>query len=112
MERRREEKLCPPPPCCCKAKLAWEELPIRICVHCDVGFGNTLTIRGNAGGLCWCKGLPLCNRGADCWCWGSEKPLCGEYKLLINDATWELGENHRFCPGEVQKITPSFSPKA
>jgi hypothetical protein len=96
---------------CCCGKVPVQgaaELPIRICVRCDVGFGNHLTIRGNACGLCWCKGLPLCNKGADCWCWGSEKPLCGEYKLLINDEIWEEGENHRFSPGTVQKITPKF----
>jgi tRNA-specific 2-thiouridylase len=105
----QEEKPRPVGCCCGKGPVQGAtELPIRICVQCDVGFGNHLTIRGNGCGLCWCKGLPLCNRGADCWCWGADKPLCGEYKLLINDEVWELGENHRFCPGTVQKICPQF----
>ncbi|MDR0340380.1 MAG: hypothetical protein LBH53_02330 [Puniceicoccales bacterium] len=68
---------------------------LRIVARVDVGFNNWLTIRGRGAGLSWDWGVPLKNEGPDRWVWEGVGPL--EYKLLLNDALWELGENRVYA---------------
>jgi hypothetical protein len=81
---------------------------LRITVKIDVGLGNWLTIRGCGGGLGWDKGVPLKNMGPDVWVWETCTYDDVEFKLLINDAHWECGDNHRCSGGESVTVTPLF----
>lgn len=85
----------------------------RIVVQCDVGFSNTVYVRGHgAPHLSWDKGVALKNVKADEWVWETEEPFqAGEFKVLINDKTYELGENHPILPGASMRINPKFPKK-
>jgi len=80
-----------------------------IVAQIDIGFGNTLYIRGEGAGLSWEKGLPMGNLSADQW-----RVLLGKttapitFKFLINDLTWSSGEDYKVEPGETVTIVPQF----
>ena len=82
----------------------------RIVIHCDTGFGNGLTIRGNTSPLRWDFGQRCENKNADTWVFETERPKDGElrFKVLLNDAVWERGEDHRAAVGRETHIFPSF----
>lgn len=83
--------------------------PARIVVKYDVGFNNTLSIRGNGAGLSWDRGAPLKNIGPDEWVWETNAPFTDcEFKVLINDQNYECGENHHLSPSSKFQYTPSF----
>ena len=75
----------------------------------DVGFGNTLHIRGDGPVLSWDSGLPL-----DCYAdseWsitlsGASAPVV--FKFLVNDQTWSTGENYVVEAGSSVVLEPSF----
>ena len=81
----------------------------RVTARIDVGFGNSLFIRGEGNGLSWEYGQPLtCVDGA-AWVWSS--PSASEestFKLLLNDQVWCQGENFRVAPGSQLEIAPHF----
>lgn len=81
----------------------------RIVIKFDVGFKNLITIRGKGAGLSWDRGLSLKNTKADEWVWETETLFTtGEFKVLINDTHYELGENHTLrCGASIQYI-PKF----
>ena len=75
----------------------------------DVGFGNMLYLRGDAPGLSWKKGVPMDCQSADSW----SITMSGvkdafEYKVLINDIHWALGENNLAKPGVANSTNSSF----
>jgi len=76
----------------------------------DVGFGNSLYIRGQGDGLSWDKGTPLECVDATKWVW-STKSAEGtiEFKLLLNDQVWAQGEKMSVAAGESMEATPVFS---
>lgn len=81
----------------------------RIVVKFDVGFSNTLSIRGHGANLSWERGLPLKNIKSDEWVWETDLPFtAGEFKVLINDRQYEAGENHKLNCGAVIQYTPRF----
>ncbi len=81
----------------------------QIVVKYDVGMNNTLSIRGNGAGLSWDRGVPLKNVGPDEWVWETNAPFSDcEFKVLINDQSFECGENHHLGPGAKLQYTPSF----
>lgn len=81
----------------------------RILVKYDVGFNNSITIRGKGAGLNWDRGLSLKNIKADEWVWETDTPFTtGEFKVLINDTKYELGENHTLRCGASIQYTPKF----
>jgi len=82
----------------------------RIVVQCDVGFANSLYVRGEGiPHLNWEKGTPLKNVKADEWVWETDEPFkAGEFKVLINDQTYEVGENHPIHPGSSIRLNPKF----
>ena len=100
-----EKKTCKgKPKCTCKKKTI-----TGIQVTYDVGWGNTLFIRGEGGSLNWDKGIPLqYDEKKAHWYWEckTEKPI--EFKLLINDETWSEGDNFILKPGKTKKLQPSF----
>lgn len=81
----------------------------QICVRFDVGFNNTLYLRGSGADLSWDHGVPLKNVGPDEWIWETNKAIKAcEFKVLVNDELYELGENHQISKGEKVKLTPVF----
>jgi len=80
-----------------------------VVARCDVGFGNTVFIRGEGKGLSWEVGIPLSNNGRDEWVWTSTEIVVDTpFKLLLNDETWAEGENCIAIPGTTVEITPRF----
>lgn len=81
----------------------------RILIKYDVGFNNTLYIRGNFANLNWIKGIPMQNLSADVWVWECDKIFPpGEFKVLINDNVYESGPNHNIECGAAINYTPQF----
>ena len=75
----------------------------------DIGFGNLLYIRGDAPGLSWKSGVPMDCKGADSWSVSmSDANSAFEYKVLINDIHWAVGENDIAQPGVTSTTEPSF----
>ncbi len=82
----------------------------KVVVKIDVGFKNALYIRGSGGGLSWEKGKLMKNMGADTWVWETDFPIkeC-EFKVLVNDQSYEEGENHRLMACKTVQYTPRFA---
>ena len=81
----------------------------RITIKYDVGFNNTLYLRGKGANLSWDKGIILKNVKADEWVWETDTPFTtGEFKVLINDKHYEMGENHPLTCGANIHYTPKF----
>jgi hypothetical protein len=75
----------------------------------DIGFGNTLYIRGEGAGLSWDAGVALDCLADDKWSItlpASSKPVT--YKLLINDLSWSTGADFVTASGQSVSLTPSF----
>lgn len=82
----------------------------KVIIHCDVGFGNTLFIRGDIKPLNWDFGQRCENINANTWQFVMERPVsgCVEFKVLLNDTIWESGSNHVVRVGNTIEITPAF----
>ncbi len=81
----------------------------RIIIHYDVGFPNSLYIRGEGGPLSWEKGLLLKNIKSDEWAWETTEPFTScQFKILINDCEFENGDNHTIMCGASIDYTPQF----
>lgn len=74
----------------------------------DVGFGNTLYLRGEGKGLNWNQGIPLTNVDGSTWQWSGEADEKLKVKLLLNDAVWAKGEDLVVAPGQKLQIAPAF----
>jgi|LakMenE01Jun11ns_1017448.scaffolds.fasta_scaffold9468971_2 hypothetical protein len=81
----------------------------RIIVKYDAGFGNALYIRGKGANLNWNRGIMLRNVKPDEWHWETDLPFneC-EFKVLINDQCYEIGDNHPLTAGSSIQYTPKF----
>lgn len=75
----------------------------------DVGFGNSLTLRGDGPGLSWETGLALECVADDRWSITLPETthpiIC---KFLINDLTWSVGEDYTVLPGSSVVLSPAF----
>lgn len=74
----------------------------------DVGFGNTLYLRGQGPGLSWDRGVPCECVDRNTWRWtapGAEKLT---FKLLLNDSIWARGADLVIGPGEKLQVVPAF----
>lgn len=81
----------------------------RIIVKYDIGFNNQITLRGKGANLSWDKGVVLKNVKPDEWIWESDLPFTTcEFKVLINDMHYELGDNHPLSCGASIQYTPRF----
>jgi hypothetical protein len=75
----------------------------------DVGFGNTLYLRGEGPGLNWEKGVPMNCLADDRWSLTiaeSAQPIV--FKFLLNDETWCAGDDLIAAPGKAASFTPEF----
>lgn len=82
----------------------------RIAIKYDVGFGNAIYLRGKGALLSWDKGILLRNVKTDEWIWETETPFTScEFKVLINDKTYELGANHTLTCGSSIQYSPKFN---
>ena len=81
----------------------------KITLKYDVGYNNHMYLRGNGVNLKWDVGVLLKNTKYDEWVWESKTPFSSlEFKALINDQQYELGENHKITYGSTIKYTPKF----
>ena len=82
---------------------------VSINAKIDIGFGNSLFVRGDGAGLSWEKGAPLSCTSGDTWTIvlsGVEKPFA--FKFLINDEAWSADPNFEAAPGDTVTVTPVF----
>ena len=81
----------------------------RVVIKYDVGFNNSLSLRGKGANLSWNAATPLKNVKNDEWVWETEISFntC-EFKVLINDSQYEIGENHPISCGASLHYTPKF----
>ena len=82
----------------------------RVTVRCNCGFHNNLFIRGEGvPGLTWQRGLPMKCIKADEWVWETDKPFHkAQFKILVNDAQYEQGNNHNLDCGKICTVAPRF----
>ncbi len=76
----------------------------------DVGFGNSLYIRGEGAGLSWETGILMENVGNDVWVWTTSEIADEElaFKFLVNDESWSAGDNLSAAVGETTTLYPCF----
>jgi hypothetical protein len=82
--------------------------PVTIEAKIDVGFGNTLYLRGEGLGLSWTQGVPLTCVDGKTWKWTGETTEQLKFKLLLNDQVWSQGEDLVATPGQKLEISPAF----
>ena len=101
-------KAAVPPPIVAKP-VAPARLVTGITALINVGYGNTLFIRGEGPGLSWDKGIPLDIVADDKWTITlpeSVRPVV--FKFLLNDVSWSSGEDYTIAPGTSISVTPVF----
>lgn len=83
--------------------------PTVVTAKIDVGYGNTLFIRGQGDGLSWETGTPLTCVDASTWVWSSQRAK-GKvvFKLLVNDRVWAQGEDLSVDAGQRAEVAPAF----
>jgi hypothetical protein len=89
-----------------KGKLEKTTIVARV----DVGFGNSLYLRGEGNGLSWDKGIPLENVGPYEWTFSTTKAK-GDltFKFLINDEIWAESDNITVPKGGTSISSPVFA---
>ena len=88
---------------------AKKALKTSIVAYVDVGFGNTLFIRGEGTGLSWEKGIPLQNISATEWAFDTSKATGTiTFKFLINDQLWAAGDDLTVKAGSKSISSPEF----
>jgi len=98
------------------AKKAAKKAPAKkvektsIIARVDVGFGNSLYIRGEGAGLSWDKGVQLDNVSPYEWAFATTSAK-GDvtFKFLINDEIWADGENLSVAKGGTSISSPVFA---
>ena len=82
----------------------------NIIARVDVGFGNSLYVRGEGAGLSWEKGVAMDNVSPYEWSFKSTKAK-GEvvFKFLINDEIWGEGEDLTVAAGSTSISSPTFA---
>lgn len=75
----------------------------------DVGFGNSLYVRGEGAGLSWDKGIAMENVSSDEWKLvinGGNAPVV--FKFLVNDERWSTGDDFVAVAGSTASLVPAF----
>jgi len=81
-----------------------------IIARVDVGFGNSLYVRGSGAGLSWNKGVQLDNVSPYEWAFTSTQAK-GDitFKFLINDEIWAESEDGTVAKGGTSISSPVFT---
>ena len=113
MESRLTKKKTPQKVATPRAKAdqlpATEQLLTTVEVKIDVGFGNTLFIRGQGDGLSWDQGVPLRCLDSSTWVYSTTEAKDQlVFKLLLNDQRWSQGDNHIAPAGLKTEVSPAF----
>ena len=103
-------------PCCSSvtevmmSKAKETKTKTKIIARFDCGFPNSLFIRGEGiSTLSWEKGLAMKNISPNEWMWESDRPCSTvQFKVLVNDAAYEQGENHTVAFGQALEFCPKF----
>ena len=74
----------------------------------DVGFGNTLYLRGQGPGLSWERGVPCECVNRNTWRWTAPRAEKLTFKLLLNDSVWARGADLVIGPGDKVEVVPAF----
>ncbi len=97
-----------PPPAAAKPAAPRPSLT-TITAQVDVGFGNTLYIRGAGGGLSWTVGVPMSCVAADLWRISLDAARQDiAFKVLVNDLSWSAGADYSAAAGSNVTVRPSF----
>lgn len=82
----------------------------RIVVQLDKNIAKSIYLRGEGiSTLSWERGVELQQFHENEWVFETNEVFStGEFKLLINDQTYELGESHILYPGASIRINPKF----
>lgn len=83
----------------------------RIVAHVDDGFSSTLYLRGDGlSELSWDRGIKMKkNDSADEWFFETNNSFSsGSFKVLVDDKTYEIGDNHPLYPESYIYINPKF----
>ena len=78
-------------------------------VKLDVGFGNSLFLRGEGSGLTWERGVPLACVDGGTWRWSQEVAAPITFKVLLNDEVWSAGSDLVVKPGQKLEVSPCFA---
>ncbi len=82
--------------------------PITIEAKIDVGYGNTVYLRGQGPGLSWERGVPCECVNGNTWRWTAPAAEKLTFKVLLNDSVWARGGDLVVCPGEKVELVPAF----
>lgn len=92
-----------------KKKTAAEPPATFISAQIDIGFGNHLYVRGEGPGLSWDHGVAMDNTGSNLWTAtikGAKLPVV--FKVLVNDLTWNTGNDYNVNAGKSITVYPTF----
>jgi hypothetical protein len=84
-------------------------VPTTITAEIDIGFGNTLWLRGDGPGLSWETGLIMDCVADDKWSLtlaDAGAPVV--FKFLVNDLSWSAGDDYVVQPGASISVKPTF----
>ena len=90
-------------------KTAPKAVVTTISAQIDVGFGNSLYLRGDGPGLSWDRGVLMECVGDDRWSVAlpeSARPIV--CKFLVNDQVWSTGEDFIAKSGATTVFAPLF----
>lgn len=104
-----QSSCCSPNQACSTETKKTSNKTTKIKIKYDAGFLNKLYIRGKGAALSWDKGQLLKNISASEWTWETDIPFAQcEFKILMNDEQYEIGENHQLKQGVPCEYTPIF----
>jgi glycosidase len=84
----------------------------RIRVHRDVGAGNNIKLRGDTAPLNWTSGAAATWSNLNAWTWETTAIPVGqrfEFKPLINDTTYSVGNNYVGIGGQTMDVYPIYN---
>ena len=80
-----------------------------ISARIDIGFGNTLYLRGEGPGLSWDRGVAMECLADDVWrITLAESARAYTFKFLVNDLSWSVGPDYSVACGSSVMLTPEF----
>ncbi len=81
----------------------------RVVAHIDVGFGHGLSVRGDAEPLSWERGWWAWPAAGDRWeLVLTEVDAAFAYKTLVDDTSWQVGDDAEGEVGVDNEVSPSF----